>query len=152
MLDSWNIVSKAWWISAKDGRSEGFHCQPGQTRPKSDHPRGLADSVGLAILTEKSRNKRSIPTPATHLLLWQVKMIMSLCLITNIKNLKKTLDISSNMDCETPERRWQPDYIYKYISQPDSSKYIKLLHQIAPPPLPLLCGYQSPKSSSVRKC
>lgn len=28
MLDSWNIVSKAWWISAKEGRSEGFHCQP----------------------------------------------------------------------------------------------------------------------------
>lgn len=33
MLDSWNIVSKAWWISAKEGRSEGFHCQPGWMRP-----------------------------------------------------------------------------------------------------------------------
>lgn len=28
MLDSWNIVSKAWCVSAKDGRSKGFHLQP----------------------------------------------------------------------------------------------------------------------------
>lgn len=28
MLDSWNMVSKAWCVSAKDGRSEGFHLQP----------------------------------------------------------------------------------------------------------------------------
>lgn len=29
MLDSWNMVSKAWCVSANDGRSEGFHLQPG---------------------------------------------------------------------------------------------------------------------------
>ena len=28
MLDSWNMVSKAWCVSAKEGRSEGFHLQP----------------------------------------------------------------------------------------------------------------------------
>ena len=61
MLDSWNMVSKAWWISAKEGRSEGFHCQPGQTRPESDHPEALLTSMQLAILKEKSRNERSIP-------------------------------------------------------------------------------------------
>lgn len=29
MLESWNMVSKAWWISANEGRSNGLHCQPG---------------------------------------------------------------------------------------------------------------------------
>lgn len=43
MLDSWNMVSKAWWISAKEGRSQGLHCQPGHTRPRSGHPGGLAN-------------------------------------------------------------------------------------------------------------
>lgn len=28
MLESWNMVSKAWWVSAKEGRSGGFHFQP----------------------------------------------------------------------------------------------------------------------------
>lgn len=30
MLESWNIVSKAWWISANEGLSNGLHCQPGR--------------------------------------------------------------------------------------------------------------------------
>lgn len=63
MLDSWNMVSKAWWISAKEGRSEGFHCQPGQMRPSQTTQEALLTitSTWLAILQEKSRTERSIP-------------------------------------------------------------------------------------------
>lgn len=32
MLESWNMVSKAWWISANEGRSNGLHCQPGSEK------------------------------------------------------------------------------------------------------------------------
>ncbi len=35
MLESWNIVSKAWWISANEGRSNGLHCQPGRDKQKA---------------------------------------------------------------------------------------------------------------------
>lgn len=34
ILDSWNMVSKAWCVSAKDGRSEGFHLQPDRKTKK----------------------------------------------------------------------------------------------------------------------
>lgn len=43
ILDSWNMVSKAWWISAKEGRSEGFHCQPGWRRPMSEQLESIAN-------------------------------------------------------------------------------------------------------------
>lgn len=36
MLESWNIVSKAWWISANEGRSNGLHCQPGSEKGSSN--------------------------------------------------------------------------------------------------------------------
>lgn len=34
MLESWNMVSKAWWVSAKEGRSGGFHFQPAKTESR----------------------------------------------------------------------------------------------------------------------
>lgn len=46
ILDSWNIVSKAWWISAKEGRSEGLHCQPRQMRPGQATVRPLQQARG----------------------------------------------------------------------------------------------------------
>lgn len=32
MLESWNMVSNAWWISANEGLSSGLHCQPANTQ------------------------------------------------------------------------------------------------------------------------
>lgn len=130
MLDSWNIVSKAWWISAKEGRSEGFHCQPGQMRPSQTTQEALLTitSVWLAILKKRSRIERSIPLLLPTF--WCDKLSdEGHCVLLDIKNLKR-LDTSRNMNCKTPERCWQLElHLQIFVSQPHSSKCTDLLSQ-----------------------
>lgn len=48
ILDSWNIVSNAWWVSAKEGRSAGFHLQPKDRNTKVS-PKGNMRPVSILI-------------------------------------------------------------------------------------------------------
>lgn len=60
MLESWNMVSKAWWVSANEGLSRGFHFQP-KAREKQKKV------LCLGNMASKSRRKIFWTPPPGHI-------------------------------------------------------------------------------------